>query len=334
MIDWVTSILPCKHDPDKLSSGVVASLDREGNTEWLVNKKMTVEGSYSTKIQIKSHTENQIWISGNPTKFLQGHNIFGSNDLVHVMGLFFDELLKRDELGLSPDPFQYAAIKDGHYALSRVDVNESWHLDNKRDVLAWIRAVGSTAYMKHRGAGQFSGDTAYFGKNSRRWSLKCYSKGHEINAKGHALHKDLQIPELLSYAEKSLRIEAVIRQMELKRLGLDVASNWDIDTAEELLLEYLGNLEMSDVYMLKDDVLDTLPTRLRMVYQSWVNGDDLKQIMTKPTFYRVRKQLEKFGIDIATPSPKEKTNVVPLIRVLEAKPVGIPDWAYEKRLVA
>lgn len=46
--------------------------------------------------------------------------------------------------------------------------------------------------------------------------------------------------------------------------------------------------------------------RLRMVYQSWLNGDDLKQIMTKPTFYRVRKQLEKYGVDIATATPKEK----------------------------
>jgi II/X family phage/plasmid replication protein len=334
MIDWVTAILPCKHDPSKLISGMVMSFDSLGNPEWTVNKKLSVEGSYSSKIQLKSHTDNQIWISGNPTKFLQGHNIFGSNDLVHVMGLFFDELLKFDNLGLSPDPFQYAAIKDGQYALSRVDVNESWHLDNSKDVLAWIRALGTTAYMKHRGAGQFSGDTAYFGKNSRRWSLKCYSKGNEIAVRGHGLHPDLQIPELIQYANKSLRIEAVIRQLELKRIGLDIASNWDIDTAEELLLNYIQNLEMSDVYMLKDDVLDTLPTRLRMVYQSWMNGDDLKQIMTKPTFYRVRKQLEKYGIDIATPSPKEKTNVIPLIRVLEAKPVGIPDWAYEKRLVA
>lgn len=333
MIDWVTAILPCKHDPSKLISGFVMSFDALGNDEWTVNKKLSVEGSFSSKIQIKSHTENQIWISGNPTKFLQGHNIFGSNDLVHLMGLFFDELLKQD-IGLCPDPYQYAAIKDGHYSLSRVDVNESWHLDNKKDVLAWIRAVGSTAYMKHRGAGQFSGDTAYFGKNSRRWSLKCYSKGHELTAKGHKLPPELQIPELLEYAEKALRIEAVIRGMELKRQGLEVASNWDIDTATMLLRGYLDNLEMSDVYMLKDDVLDTLPMRLRMVYQSWLNGDDLKSIMTKPTFYRVRKQLEKYGVDIATATPKEKTNVVPLVRYLKAEPVGIPDWAYDKKLVA
>ncbi|WP_228157453.1 phage/plasmid replication domain-containing protein [Acinetobacter baumannii] len=42
----------------------------------------------------------------------------------------------------------------------------------------------------------------------------------------------------------------------------------------------------------------------------------------------------KYGIDISTKSPKEKTKVIPLIGVLEAKPVGIPDWAYEKGLVA
>lgn len=310
------------------------SFDALGNNEWTVNKTLTVEGSHSSKIQIKSHTENQIYISGNPTKFLQGHNLFGTNDLVGLMGKFFDELLKHKELGLCPDPFQYANIKDGHYELTRVDINETWHLNNQRDVLAWIRSVGETAFLRHRGAGQFSGDTAYFGKNSRRWSLKCYSKGQEIKARGHKLPPELCTPEMLEYAEKALRIEGVTRQLELKRRSLHVASNWDIDTAEVLLLEYISKLEMSDVYMLKDDVLDSLPTRLRMIYQTWINGDDLKQIMSKSAFYRWRTEMLKYGIDIATPSPKEKSNVIPLIRVLEAKPVGIPDWAYEKNLVA
>ena len=334
MIDWVSAILPCKHDPSKLISGLVMSFDAQGNNEWTVNKTLSVEGSYSSKIQIKSHTENQIYISGNPTKFLQGHNLFGSNDLVSIMGKFFDELLKHENLGLCPDPFQYANIKDGHYELTRVDVNETWHLNSQKDVQAWIRAVGETAYLKHRGAGQFSGDTAYFGKNSRRWALKCYSKGLEILAKGHKLPPELAIPEMLEYAQKALRIEGVTRQLELKRRQLHVASNWDIDTAEELLLEYISKLEMSDVYMLKDDVLDSLPPRLRLAYQAWLNGDDLKAVLPRPTFYRYRKQILEYGVDISSKSPKEKSNVIPLLRVLEAKPVGIPDWAYERNLVA
>lgn len=334
MIDWVSAKLPCKHDPSKLISGIVMSFDSLGTEEWTVNKKLSVEGSHSSKIQISSISENLIYVSGNPVKFLQGHNLFGTNDIRSLISKFFDALLEHTDLGLCPDPFQYAAIKNGEYELSRVDVNETWHLNNRNEVMAWIRAAGETAHLKHRGAGQFSGDTAYFGKNSKRWSLKCYSKGHEITAKGHQLPKELQIPEMIEYANKALRIEGVTRQLELKRRGLDIAANWDIDTPEELLLEYISKLEMSDVYMLKDDVLDDLPYRLRLTYQAWLNGDDMKTILSRPTFYRYRTQLLKFGVDISSKSPKEKSNVIPLIRVLEAKPVGIPDWAYEKGLVA
>lgn len=312
------------------------SFDPLGNQEWVCNKKLSVEGSHSSKIQLQSHSENLVYFTGNPVKFLQGHNLFGTNDIRHLMRLFFDELLtdKHKSLGLCPDPFQYDLIQDGHYELTRVDINESWHLNNSREVQAWIRAVGETAYLKHRGAGQFSGDTAYFGKKSRRWGLKCYSKGNEIKAKDHKLPPELCIPEMLEYADKSLRIEAFIRQLELKRRGLNLVSNWDIDTPTELLLECISKLELSDVYMLDESVLDTLPPRLRMTYNAWLNGEDLKSIYTQRTFYRVRKEMEKYGIDISTKSPKEKTNVIPLIRYLEAKPVGIPDWAYEKGLVA
>jgi len=310
------------------------SFDSLGNQEWVCNKKLSVEGSYSSKIQIKSHTENLVYFTGNPVKFLQGHNLFGTNDIRHLMRLFFDKLLEQSPLGLCPDPFQYDLIQDGHYELTRVDINESWHLNNSREVQAWIRAVGETAYLKHRGAGQFTGDTAYFGKNSRRWGLKCYSKGLEILAKGHKLPPELCIPEMLEYADKALRIEAFLRQLELKRRGLNLVSNWDIDTPTELLLECISKLELSDVYMLDESVLDTLPPRLRMTYNAWLNGEDLKSIYTQRTFYRVRKEMEKYGIDISSKSPKEKNNVIPLIRVLEAQPVGIPDWAYERNLVA
>ena len=67
---------------------------------------------------------------------------------------------------------------------------------------------------------------------------------------------------------------------------------------------------------------------------AWLNHDDLKHIMSSSAFYRWRKQLLAYGIDIATASPKEKNNVIPLMRVLEAEPVGIPSWAYERNLVA
>lgn len=335
MIDWITAVLPCSHDPKKLRAGLVACLDASGDVQWTVEKALQVEGSYSSTIQVKSYTDRTIWISGNPAKWLQGHNIFGTDDLRYLMGRFFDSLLKHDALGLCPTDDDYDRVQAGQYFLSRVDLNQSWMLPDRAAVLSWIRAAGSTCRLKRRGAGQYAGDTLYFGKNSRRWAVKCYSKGHEISAKGHGLHKDLQHPELLDFAEKALRIELVIRSMGLKDLHLDYAAHWTPDTAKQLLCSLvLDGLEISDNMPAPDDVLNTLPYRLRLVYQSWKNGDDLRQMLPKNTFYRHRRALLPYGIDIAIPQQAERNNVIPLIRYLEAQPATIPQWAYDRGLVA
>lgn len=333
MIDWVSGFFPCRHDPDKLFAGAVLSFDSSRNQEWNVLKKLSVEGSYSTKIQLQSHG-GQIYFTGNPVKFLQGHNLFGTNDLKQLLNQFFHKLLSYEELGLCPTDYQLELIEKGAYNLTRVDINETWHLNDIKDVQAWIRALGESAYMKHRGRGMFDKDTLYFGKNSRRWSLKCYSKGLEVLQKGRKLPSELAIPEMMEYANKALRIEGVTRQLELKRMGLEMPWSWRENTAKMLLYKYLNTLELSDKFMLQDTVLNSLPVKLRMVYQSWINHDDLKSLLPKNTFYRYRRELLKYGIDIATASPKEKNNVIPLMRVLEAEPVGIPYWAYEKGLVA
>ncbi|WP_429670547.1 hypothetical protein [Klebsiella pneumoniae] len=37
--------------------------------------------------------------------------------------------------------------------------------------------------------------------------------------------------------------------------------------------------------------------------------------------------MDALGIDIATVQYKQPDNVVPFIRIIEAKPMGVPDWA-------
>lgn len=336
MIDWITAVLPCDHDHSKLISGIVMSFDANGKQEWVCEKRVTIESSHSTKIQIRSHTDNSIWVSGNPAKFLQGHNIFGTDDLTYLMGRFFDELLRNhDDLGLNPTYEQYEKIQEGDYFLTRVDFNLSWHLDNVEQVNSWIRSASQSANLRHRGAGVFQEGTLYFGKHSQYWSLKCYSKGSEISVKNHRLPAYLQIPELIEWANKSLRLELVLRSKFLKKTGLSHAKRWCKNTGKELLLSCIrDDLQISDNMTLKDDVINTLPPRLRMIYHSWLNGDDLRQIMSKSAFYRWRTQMLAYGIDISIVQDSERSNVVPLIRYLEAMPADIPQWAYDKKLVA
>ena len=333
MIDWVTAKLPCDNN---LRSGCVAKLDADGNVEWLSESWLPVTGSHEMNFMIKSLTPQTIQVSGNPAKWLQGHNLFGTNDIQALMAAFFSQLYEvmADE-GLSPTIEQLDAITDGKYDMSRVDINETWHLKSQYDVKAWIRAAGEKMSMPYRGKGVFSGDTLYFGKGSKYFFLKCYSKGDEINSKKSNFPDSLRTPQMLEYADRALRLELVLCSKALREWGLSQPCNWTVDKPKMLLLQVVRSLDMSNNFKLSDEILDSLPRKLRTYYKLWLYGEDLRQDMTRPTFYRVRKQLKAYDIDIALVRDVDKVadNVIPLIRVLEAEPVGIPDWAIEQGLV-
>ena len=65
-----------------------------------------------------------------------------------------------------------------------------------------------------------------------------------------------------------------------------------------------------------------------------LNGRGFTSILPKNTFYRYRRQFLAHNIDISIINDKQRNNIIPLVRYLEAQPASIPDWAYEKGLVA
>lgn len=336
MIDWVTARLPCANS-GKICDGRVVKLDADSSkVEWTTQTRLSLSGSYESSIAIRSLTENTVEISGNPTKWLQGHNLFGTNDLKTLMWVFFSRLFDYYEIGLNPTVDDLQKIKEGRYTITRVDVNETWHLNNRSEVLAWIRSAGQKISMPYRGKGVFSGDTLYWGKGSKYFYLKCYSKGAEIDRKKSNFPQALRIPEMLEYADRALRLELVLRSKALREWNLNMPCNWLLDTPKMLLTSYVRTLEMSSQFMLSDEVLDTLPRKLKMYYLNWLHGYDLRQQLSTTTFYRVRGQLREYDVDIALVRDVDKPvdNVVPLIKILEAEPVGIPEWAYEQDLVA
>lgn len=336
MIDWLSLVAPMPHAAP-ICSGHVVSIDAAGAVEWQSVKRATVAGSYSTGLQVRTatHTPDRcthVEISGNPVKWFQGHNLWGTDDLPSLVVATLEAVAAA--LGIEVTAETRAAWVSGLVQVTRVDVTESFHLDNRAQVLAWLRAAEQTAHLSHRGRGQLvKGSTLYFGKNSRRWSLKVYAKGQEIEAKGHGQDAILQSPHARAWADRTLRAELTLRSLELKRLGLSTVTAWlPVDgvpfDVPGLLRERLGAMTMTTTAHLSAEVLDTLRPALRMAVQSWESGADLRAILPKATFYKFRAELLPHGIDLATLQPREEvSNVVPLYRVLEARPVGVPDWA-------
>lgn len=335
MIDWVTMKIPCDHD-GLICNGTVVKVSKDNGIEWTSMSWLPVTGSHDATIAVRSVTSSTLEISGNPAKWLQGHNLFGTNDLKRLVWLFFKKLCQIPDLQLSPTVEQLASIKEGNYTVSRVDINETWLLNNRKDVLAWIASAGQKMRLKHRGAGQFKGDTLYWGKGSKRWFLKCYSKGDEINNKKSNFPEALRTSQMLEYADRSLRFEMTLKSNFLREAMLHMPMNWSDDTVKILLIDALRKLEMSNNMRLSDTLLESMPNSLRTTYLLWWHGEDLKQILSKPTFYRRRSKLKQYDIDIGIirDPEQEDSKVIPLIKILEAEPAGIPDWAYEQGLVA
>jgi hypothetical protein len=53
MIDWLSMIAPLPHGAP-INSGAVLSHDSNGVVEWQTRKRLTVEGSFSTGLQVRS----------------------------------------------------------------------------------------------------------------------------------------------------------------------------------------------------------------------------------------------------------------------------------------
>lgn len=336
MIDWVTARLPLRHFP--INNGGVVKFTAEGDEEWFVPCRLQVQGSHESSIQIRSDGEldaqgraSELLFSGNPSKFLQGHNVFGSDDLVALMKDVFRLVCK--QLNITPELADLKRIREGDYPLIMVDINYSFELPHRQDVLAWLRAAEYKSKTRH-GRPQMKGGTLYFGKNSLRWAIKAYSKGEEIEAPKHRLPDALTETQIPAWADNKLRIELRLKKKELAEIGLLTAKDMTPDVAKNIYNSYVRKIEMNQQIALSTETEHDLPQRLRSTYILWKSGVDLRTTLSKATFYRHRKEFCEHGIDITLRQESlEQPNVIPLVRVLEAKPASIPLWAFEQNLI-
>lgn len=333
MIDWVDFVAPLVHDEGDSSpfyAGEVLATKPDGDLDWGIYKRMEMVGSYSTKIQVRSarmaDDRQGVRVSGNLVKWFQGHNVFGTNDL---RGLVLEALPKiLQEIGIQPSVSELQSWVSGDIDLMRVDCTESADFGNEKRVLNALRSLDQSANLKFRGRGQFNGHSLLFGKGSRTWSLTLYSKGTELRK--HKLPAGLSDTPLQAFADGMLRMEFRLLSMHLKKMGLQKLWAWCENTAPSVHQIMLQNLQISDATMLDSDIIESLPTRYKLIYQSWRDGHDLRSILTRPTFYRHRRALLGYGVDIAIKQDRqeaEASNVVPIRVVLVGKPVTVPDWA-------
>lgn len=304
-VDWISAFCESRGFASvgyrPYDTGSVLLVGRDGEVEQKRSRGLTVEGSFDSRLLVQSRTGADLFVSGNPVKHIQGHNLFGPCD---PRALFFDAGWEiRKAVGLFPSASTWEGNDFVGPRFTRIDLTRSYRFPSAAAARTWLREVGAAARSRHGGAINTDG-TIYFGKGSTRWSMKLYHKGDELLArgKGHRLPDELpQRNALIEWAEGVVRFEATLRTPELEKIDL---AQWD---PLEVWQRYYSKITWNqNAQMTEADMLEAnLPNYLRGSLAMWRAGVDLRTSLSKASFYRQRRELlEAVGVDIASPPPK------------------------------
>lgn len=309
MIDWLSAYVG--YDASNLVLGRFVELAPGGECIRDRDRWETARGSWESGVQItragptsdmlqasREHgflcSENSILkLSGNPSKFLQGHNVAGPS--VSQLGAVVQAMVRAFGEGFRPldaDDERLPALQR-----SRVDVTTSVELDSHEAVHDWLKLAASMTRSRHGRAVDSSG-TVYWGKNSRRWSLKAYCKHCELKVHPPVVVREL-LADLLDWTRQHLRLELTLRRPELKvHGGLDERIIWD----------YAHRLEVPTMKAVaKLSEADLRPAQ-RGALQLWADGRDLTRYYSRATLYRHRRAiLDQVGVDVTMDAQAQLT---------------------------
>jgi hypothetical protein len=314
MIDWITGYVG--YDASRMALGRFWEVDRHGEVVRERPRWEKAEGSFKSGVQVTKSmptdqmrdnakefgflcAEDVLKISGNPIKYLQGHNVTGPS--VALLGPVVQGLVRAFPDELRPHDADSLVLPAVHR--SRVDINTLVDLGSHQAVHDWLMLAETKGRSRH-GRATSSDGTVYFGQHSKRWAMKMYCKHCEL--KSHPPADPALLPDLLEWTRTFLRIELVLRRPELKDRGaLD----------ESVIWEFFAKLELNTMRVKTySDAKSVLPTGMKLALGMWYTGTDLKTFLPNRTFYRYRKEiLGVTGIDVMRPYADQDPSAAPVL---------------------
>ncbi len=287
MLDWFTGQV--LGDARSLKLDCMYHVTAAGDLKYTVEQWRTERGTFDAAIRLRRSTPHKdlcspypsvFEYSGNPLKFAQGHNVFGPPASAEP------ELLRYLCQHLPPEMRFDPGIPVVH--ASRRDLTTAVDLGSPTAVHDWLQAAAALTRSRH-GRPLQSNTTLYWGKHSRRWSLKAYSKADELLV--HPI-PDPRAQELLrNYCASQLRLELTLRGQELGKHANTLS--------EDLIWQYAARIERFNI-MTTGKGANSLPVSSRQVYRAWLRGDDVTHDYKARQFYEHRRRiLDATGDDIS-----------------------------------
>ena len=318
-IDWLTiSQLHTEAEPFPIyTGGINVDYDPEGNARFERIRPSKFSGSHETRINIKSDGRH-VSLSGNPGRFCRKDNLFNAG----WAGTFekCNRILQSRGLPAFHPGKISNAVGQGNIPgarVSRIDITANFATGSEsqaRHLIRWLASRSISRMKKGR-----AGDESVWWSNTRHM-LKAYIKHLEMSK-----HGTPDTDPVYQYCKE----QGVVRvEIELKRRLLNDLDMVDIkNISDEKLVKVFH--EQTEIFNAVDrtdepDILDAIPPKSRVHAAAWMAGKDLRQLMSIRTFYRHQKILREYGIDIGEPRNIETFPVK--VRIVEMKPLSMPDW--------
>lgn len=337
-IDWL-SIWQFQKSHGPLNSGAIITTNGAGHTVFERFRPSRIRGSHETSCAFKS--DGQVVVaSGNFGRLNRSDNLFNYDPLqtlqrVNAVADFvglppFSVGHQRNGSSVCLSVVGVAEVVD-HEAftdfchLSRVDLTRNYRCGSLGAARAAIRAIqGKSVSRVKKGIG---GDASVWWSNTR-YMLKVYIKSLEMEAHG------TNFGQAYEYARDNgiIRLEVELKRRELDTLGWsnfdDFMKAWDMGNVHKLFADYEKVLKVEAIPN-DADFLDALPQRLRVTAAAFLSGREVRSLVSRATFFRYRKALLEYGIDIADERPAQLTTV---IRQVVIEPVSAPEWYWKDKV--
>lgn len=332
--DWLSIYQIHFHPVPVVNEGRIFSVDKEGVIKWEVGSKVVHKGSFDTSVRVSSDGRRVV-IEGNVGRFGRSDNLFGysvadcvllASKLVALFGLppFTDAApMPLNGKGGSLDYFKSDTDKGFQpvaSVITRVDLTCNYATGSQENASQFMRYLaGFKSRQQEPKAYQTSGVS--WGEGSKYWYAKVYDKAADY-IRHLSSSNDLHDSALYAFMNQAgiARHEITLKSRYLKQNNLWRVSQWD-------------KFMTAKVYALFSDVIEgkafvdsflEIPGRAGELAVAWRDGADLKKRLSRPTFYRYRKELLNYNIDIAVISNIDRLKLN--VNIIDLCALTAPAW--------
>ncbi|TMO84591.1 phage/plasmid replication domain-containing protein [Pseudoalteromonas spongiae] len=288
-------------------------------------KSLTVEGSYSTKLQIRSNG-TRVSVSGNPSRYNRLDNLFGLSNIDSCVNVY-NQILA--EYGLPPftkNKIEFSQQGDKSKRLyngaviTAIDLTKN-HYVGKGNELLFLRGVSSQSVGRGKSGFLYpDGNTASWGYSSYRPYI-IYNKAADLRLRSskilkNALPEDIEyFNQLINFCESNgvVREEYKFKRQYLQKHDLRYYGLFK----ENDFIKHLGELDRiierckisgEQSMTIADKLLQNEIVKSRQAANAtqsyamlWMQGVDIKSQLKRSQYYEHKSRLKAVGIDINVP---------------------------------